>query len=736
MHSYASQYALPISSTTLLKHLFTVLSTFVLFASATDPAPLAVPVGTEFFGYDGQWSGVNIRVGATEEQYVTVLPFTGSQETWVVGPGGCDGTATCADLRGGLFYKNLSQTWQEQGYYELGFDTNLLGNSDYADYGLDQVALYDQFSLQGQVIGIINTTDFWLGALGLGVAQTRFAGTSNHLTFLSSMVEIASQIPSHSYGYTAGAFYRLKTVPSSLTLGGVDTNRFVPNHASFTLDPNQAPTVSVNEISVYCAPAESDPSYPDWREQNPLSLLDSSAAVYATIDSSTPFLWLPEAVCDNFAAALNLTYNDTLGLYLFEEGRTTPEILQQWNMTFTFSISDSPGADNSVDLALSYNALNLQLQYPFPKLDANFTSPPLNYFPLRKAANDAQYTIGRAFLQETYLTVDYERNNFSISQATFSLDALTNTNLVAITRPANSNYTGPFEPSSSSSALSTGAKAGIGAGAAVLGIFLIAALLYLCVYRKRRGRPEPSEKGSSSHRRSLLSRLGMASSRASSEQGAAELLGDKRQPAEVSADSSHSRFELPANAPIEMAAGEVPITFYATNEDGTLLTGSSRNDPRNPAELEPRNSIEKNGLTVERTPSLVLPAYSAAEIGQTKAQRISNSISPNSPRNSRGFGTVSSGEQGISPVGAGHSTGSSNQSRSPLSPVSPNESRFPHLHTGQTDSSNSGSGGSLLAPYTLAQTSRLVEEGLDSDSREVIQSVRRPPLATRFSWED
>jgi hypothetical protein len=251
------------------------------------------------------------------------------------------------------------------------------------------------------------------------------------------------------------------------------------------------------------------------------------------------------------------------------------------------------------------------------------------------------------------------------------------------------------------------------------------------VYRKRRGGSESSEKGSSNHRRSLLSRLGIASSRASSEQGASELLGDKRQPAEVSADSSHSRFELPASAPVEMAAAEVPIMFYATNQDGTVLTGSSRNDPRNPAELEPRHSIEKNGLTIERKPSPIPPAYSAAEIGQTKAQRISNGISPNSPRNSHGFGTISSGEPGISPVGVGHTTGSSHHSRSPLSPVSPQEFRFPHLHTGQTDPSNSGSGGSLLAP-----SSRFVEEGLNSYSSEVTQSATRPPSTTRFSWEE
>ena len=380
MPRHRSLFASSTPLTNLLRQCFGVLSIFTLLANATDPAPLAVPVGTDFFGYDGLWSGVNIRVGGPESQaqYLTVLPFTGSQETWVIGPGGCDGTSTCAQLRGGVFYKNQSQTWDEQGYYELGLDTNL-GDTDFADYGLDQIALYDQSSLPSQVVGIINTTDFWLGALGLGVAQTRFGGTTNHLTFLSTLVENVSQIPSHSYGYTAGAYYQLKTVPSSLTLGGVDTNRFVPNHASFTLSPHQAPVVSINQISVGCTPLESAASYPNW-SSNPLSILDSSASVYATIDSSTPFLWLPEAVCDNFAAALNLTYNDTLGLYLFQEGLTTPDILQQWNMTFTFSISDYPGSSNKADLAISYNAFNLQLSYPFPNLDANFTSPPTSYF--------------------------------------------------------------------------------------------------------------------------------------------------------------------------------------------------------------------------------------------------------------------------------------------------------------------------------------------------------------------
>ena len=118
-------------------------------------------------------------------------------------------------------------------------------------------------------------------------------------------------------------------------------------------------------------------------------------------------------------------------------------------MTFTFTIADLPGSSNAVDIKIPYAGFNLQLSFPYPGLGANLSSPATNYFPLRIAANSTQYTIGRTFLQEAYLTVDYERRNFSISQATFALDALTNTSLVGISRPSHGNSTGPASMSKS-----------------------------------------------------------------------------------------------------------------------------------------------------------------------------------------------------------------------------------------------------------------------------------------------
>lgn len=191
--------------------------------SVSTPEPLGIPVDTKWYiilrskfvcsplkmtrlGYDGRWSPVTIRVG-TPPQWIYVLPNTLSQETWAISPGGCDRSTVCADNRGGLFAANESSTWNELGPYELDFD-GALGIGQVADYGFDSIALNEAVSVPSQVIAVQNSTEFWTGNLGLGVIPLNFTENLEN-TFLSSLVENASAIPSHSYGYTAGAFYRM-----------------------------------------------------------------------------------------------------------------------------------------------------------------------------------------------------------------------------------------------------------------------------------------------------------------------------------------------------------------------------------------------------------------------------------------------------------------------------------------------------------------------------------------------
>ncbi|KAI9702318.1 MAG: hypothetical protein M1836_000797 [Candelina mexicana] len=366
---------------------------------------------------------VAIRVG-TPPQWVEVFISTASRETWVVGTGGCDSSTLCRDKRGGLFRSNTSSTWHNVGDFDLGLDPQL-GFGKSGHYGFDTVDLGDATSVPNQIVSVINTTDYWLGFMGLGIKPTNFT-TSTEPTLLSTLYEGQKTIPSRSYGYTAGAHYQLKTVPASLTLGGYDAKRFMPHDTSFELSPNQDPVVSVNQIDV------SATRPPSGLGPNPLQLLGTAEASLFTIDSSTPFLWLPEAVCRRFEAALGLTYDANLQLYTFEGNASRRNDLVNSNLTFTFTLADLPSSTQAINITLPYSAFDLQLTYPYPGLNATASSPPTKYFPLRKAANETQYTIGRAFLQEAYLIVDFERNNFSVHQTIFTANAVSTTNLVDI----------------------------------------------------------------------------------------------------------------------------------------------------------------------------------------------------------------------------------------------------------------------------------------------------------------
>ena len=113
--------------------------------------------------------------------------------------------ALCQNKRGGLFHSNESSTWNDLGFYDLGLDPQL-GFAGFGSYGLETVGFTDNVALQSQIVAVINTTDYWAGYLGLGIKPTNFTD-KDQPTFLTSMVENKSLIPSHSYGYTAGAYY-------------------------------------------------------------------------------------------------------------------------------------------------------------------------------------------------------------------------------------------------------------------------------------------------------------------------------------------------------------------------------------------------------------------------------------------------------------------------------------------------------------------------------------------------
>jgi hypothetical protein len=223
----------------------------------------------------------------------------------------------------------------------------------------------------------------------------------------------------------------------------------------------------------------------------------SSTSFEAFIDSSVPDFWFPVGVCQEFERAFGLQFDSALNRYLLNA--STHNNLVSLNPNITLTLGDQETGGHTVDLVLPYGAFDLNLSAPFIN-DTSF------YFPLRQGQNNPMYTLGRTFLQEVYVTADYNTRTFNVSQAVFDQNA--NPQVIAI--PSNmpvpvsgggSNGTGSGggtssgSGSGSSGGLSGGAIAGIVIGIVVL-LVIIGGLFFCCSRRMwcfaGRGEQRPS----------------------------------------------------------------------------------------------------------------------------------------------------------------------------------------------------------------------------------------------------
>ena len=412
--------------------------------NSTVPKPYFVPPSWRWDGNDGRWSTFTIRVGTPEQEF-RILPATAKSWTYVP-VGGCStdkpDLPQCGDSRGVLpfngsnstgFSRSSSSTWQNA-------TTKVLDKGARADtnYGRDTIRLgipnSESLTLEAQIVGQMRSDDFYLGSLGIGVEGFHLTNSSDlEPSFLMNLKK-KNLIPSLSFAYTAGAMYRTPQLPGSLTLGGYDASRFIANTHNFKIEPvcpNKL-TVRLQGITAYSTPF-------GLRE-----LLVNPFPV--GIDSSVSHLWLPRKECDKFADIFGLTYDEKTDLYLVND--TMHAQLQKFQPSFEFSLGDldseiSASNDSAttgpVTIKIPYGALDLQASWPlFDKTT--------NYFPIRRAPDEGPYKLGRAFLQEAYMIVDYERSNFSIHQGRFSVP-MPEHDMVTINSPRQNNLSNSTDES-------------------------------------------------------------------------------------------------------------------------------------------------------------------------------------------------------------------------------------------------------------------------------------------------
>jgi hypothetical protein len=317
--------------------------------------------------------------------------------------------------------------------------------------------------LSHQVVFAYVIDDFYVGSLGLFPSPTNLSDLNEPIPSLLGSLRQHNLIPSLSWGYLAGAHYYSFPFSglASLTFGGYDLSRLRID-SKLTLaggsDPFRPFLLGIESITT-----------------GGTSLLDKP--IIAALDSLVSQLWLPKSACHAFEAAFGLTWNETYQLYLLNDTQHSALAKKNASVTFTLSTGTSDSKQR-LNITLPYAAFDLKASPPLAGDQTYF------YFPLKQAANETQFTLGRTIMQEIYMLADYEHGQITLYQAVYPESTVPSD----IVRICPENSTTCINPTRGhgiqSHKLPAGATAGIVVGAVLLLLLIGAGIWYKC-WRKK-----------------------------------------------------------------------------------------------------------------------------------------------------------------------------------------------------------------------------------------------------------
>ena len=347
----------------------------------------------------------------------------------------------------------------------LGYEGNSSFGLDSIKFGLPK----DDFPLMtNQLIEGIATKDFYIGTIGLSPNPIYISSYNDPKTSLLTSLKDQGKVPSRSWAYTAGAVYREPSAFGSLTIGGFDTTRFVPNSLSIPFGPQSSRDLLLGLQSI---------------TTNISTVPLLSEGIFVFLDSLVPHLWLPPQVCEAFQNTFSLIYNASRNLYFVNE--TSHSELVAQNPSVTLVLGQGLRGGEIVNVTMQYGSFDLMDH------GEHYAENGTTYFPLRQAQSKDQYTLGRAFFQDTYIIADYERGNFSVSQAVYP-NTSTRKNIVTIHPPSDNKN------ESHRRVLAKEAIASIVLGVVVF-LILMALVWRFTRLRKTQGRADPKSIDHSLH---------------------------------------------------------------------------------------------------------------------------------------------------------------------------------------------------------------------------------------------
>jgi hypothetical protein len=519
-----------------MRHLF--LAVVAVFLDLTYAAsPFSMNWSTQAYGPDGPWQAVTIEVGS-KKQPVALYPGANYASSIML-------DSVCSNT-------TLSSTCYaaEAGTYNLNESTSavVLSTSQWqmtywaVEGGALESVIGDQFSFgptmpNASIQGVYQTYQMYpngnaypvqVGTLALGAPWTTDTLDNATLNMIASWLYTSGgddAIPSYSYGMHIGSVS--PAIAPSLVLGGYDSSRVVGDVSaqSMSLDPATSGELEIIMKDMGLG-LVGDWIPPGFTSQTGLFLQNSGGTepMNVTINPTVPYMYLPTATCDAIAASLPVSFDTSLGLYLWNTNNSNYVNITSsaTYLSFVFDSNGTSAQNTTVKVPLAQLALTLQA----PLVEENTT-----YFPCFPSTGPP--VLGRAFLQAAFVGANwFEGENTGIwFLAQAPGPALSSVNITAMgvrataTRGSNSSWeqswakywniedflsTNSTNPSTtpnpasstipstinsinSSSGLSTGAKAGIGIGVAIVGVILIAVAAWFAIIRPRRQKAETSK---------------------------------------------------------------------------------------------------------------------------------------------------------------------------------------------------------------------------------------------------
>ncbi|KAF2156247.1 hypothetical protein K461DRAFT_291185 [Myriangium duriaei CBS 260.36] len=524
-----------------MRRVYALVSYFALlsFVPALVQSAVSVPWQTKrYYGFDGPWQAVSVSIGGfmngtvPERQWIAMdlLPG-GNFPNYVIAQQYCSRQSLSGQCQ-------PPHTWDPgSNQTQSGQPIFFTPNEDYR--GLN--GMYMTGRIYAQLIGIPGATcpnassvavtagnftlpDKSAHPLELGFLSLGADGGAEYQQFTTSDTDATSPpikanilpgwmfgqnlVKSYSYGLHIGSTGNGFT--GSLIFGGYDKGRAIGPGTTYGKDPPQLLDIVIG--------VETGGSPFNFSSKTGL-LLDSKGAhksVAAMPDPITPYMHLSKQTCDGLAELLPITFDSSIGYYLWNQDDPSYESTVSTPAYLGFVFPPAPG-----------NSVNVMIKVPMTLLNLTLTQPVLSsgskqYFPCRAYdAGDNSYVLGRAFLQAAFIGTNWRQGVNWLAQAPgpgpsnlglgfdprdiqdgdTTLDYYNNDNLFAQSwsghwTPLNGTTSPPSSgspPSSSpspypapaSGGLSTGAKAGIGVGAGV-GALLIAAILGALIWRRQK----------------------------------------------------------------------------------------------------------------------------------------------------------------------------------------------------------------------------------------------------------